>query len=425
MTNKVYKEPNEVNSLIIGVLFKTFNKAQVSKFNKIASELGYDKTNVEGLKKMTELIDDPSTMRFYEIAQDAEKGIIGLEDVYKYNTEVKPFEEKSLHGVVTPYVVASERVKADNREFNKIQRKGAYTKALFEDLLNDLRDDLTDSGTTFGRDQVYTVSEEGNSLVVAISDWHIGATIQNDYTHGGYNYALLVKRLQELLVEANEMAYRYDVNEVVCVFVGDMIEGADMRGGQKWGLEFNLSEQITKGARTLVDFLEELEAIAPVRFGAIRGNHDRLTGQANKKDSIYNDSAMYIVLDYLKMLQEFGALKNTEIMDNQNNMYDLEVTVQGKIIHVNHGDMLNGKVSQFPKFIKDHAIDILITGHVHNFNIRQDDKKRFQMVVGSPMGYNNYSKELQLEETAPSQTLMLLGEGKDPIIQTVYFGEGE
>src|SRR5699024_8210835 len=102
----------------------------------------------------------------------------------------------------------------------------------------------------------------------------------------------------------------------------------------------------------------------------------------------------------------------------------LEVKVRGKVVHINHGDMLRGTGSQFSKFVKNHPVDILVTGHVHNFNIRQDDGDRFQMVVGSPMGYNAYSKELQLEKTAPSQTLMLLGEETSPIIHTVYFKEG-
>lgn len=417
----MYREPNEVNAIILGVLFKTFGKAQSAKFNKIAEELGYEKTNALGLEKIANTIDSNSNLE--SLAINAEKGLIGLENIAKYKTEIKPFEKKTLHEVITPYQVAHQRVLKEGREFNKLQRQGAYTKALFEDLLDDLREDLTLSGSVFGEKQDYELVTDGNSLVVVISDWHIGATIQDDYTHGGYDYSMLLKRLQKLLNEAREMAEIYEVEEVVCLFVGDMIEGADMRGGQKWGLEFSLSEQITKGARTLVDFLGELEEIAPVRFGAIRGNHDRLTGQANKKDSIYNDSAMYVVLDYLKMLQDFGAIPNTLIVDNQNNMYDLELKVQNKVIHVNHGDMLKGKVSHFSKFVKDHAIDILITGHVHNFNIRQDDKDRFQMVVGSPMGYNNYSEELQLEKTAPSQTLMVVGKHRDPVIQTVYFGE--
>lgn len=423
MDKKMYNEPNEVYAIVMGNLFKTFNKAQVSQFNKIVLELGYERTNVQGLQEIANKID--SVPALSELAMEAEEGNIGLDQIAKYKTGKIPFDDKTLHSVITPYQVAHQRVLKENREFNKYQRQGAYTKALFEDLLVYLGAELPDFGTTFSSREVkQTATKKGTSLVVNISDWHIGATIQNDYTHGGYNYTKLIERLDTLLLETYEMASHYDIEEIVCLFAGDMIEGADMRGGQKWGLEFSMAEQIAKGTRTLADFLHELELIAPVRFGAVRGNHDRLTGQANKKDSIYNDSAMFVVLDSLKLMQDQGALPNTEIVDNQNNMYDLELTIQDKIVHVNHGDMLKGKVSHFSKFIKEHPIDILITGHVHNFNIRQDDNKRFQMVVGSPMGYNNYSEELQLEETAPSQTLMLISEGRDPIIQTVYFGEG-
>lgn len=423
MEKNTYTEPNQVYAIVFGHLLKTFGKVQAGKFNKIVEELGYDRTNVKGLRELAERFETNEELE--SLVEQAESGKITLEELKAYRTDKQPFKETSLHNVITPYQTAHQRVLKANREFNKIQREGAYTKILFEDLKEDLRKELGLLGTGESSFTPPKLSKSGKSLVVLLSDFHVGATIIDSYHHGGYNYDILHKRLNQLLAEAYVTAQHYDIEEVVCLFAGDMIEGADMRGGQKWGLEFSLSEQIAKGTKTLVDTLTALERIAPVRFGAIRGNHDRLTGQNNKKDSIYNDSAMYVILDTLKLLQEQGALSDTVIEDNLEDMYDLEVEVRGKIIHVNHGDMLRGTGSHFPKFISDHAIDILVTGHVHNFNIRQDNGDRFHLVVGSPMGYNSYSKELQLEKTSPSQTLMILGEDTDPIVHTVYFKEGE
>lgn len=417
----MYEEPNQVYAIVFGHLVKTFGKVQTSKFNKVVDELGYDKVSAEGLRSLAKRIE--GTEELSELTDKAVKGEVSLEDINYYHTDVKPFEEESLFSVVTPYQVQHQRVLKANREFSKIQREGAYTKMLFEDLKKELKKDLADTYSTTFDGTTPKITENGKTLVVLLSDFHIGATIQDDFHHGGYDYSILVSRLHKLLEEAYTMAEHYSVEDVVCLFLGDAIESADMRGGQKWGLEFTLAEQVSKATKTLLDFLEQLEGIAPVTFAAIRGNHDRLTGQANKKDTIYNDSAMYIILDTLMTLQEVGALQNTEIFDNLNDMYDFELEVRGKTIHGNHGDMLKGNGSHLGKFIKTKPIDILVTGHVHNFNIRQDRDDAMHIVVGSPMGYNTYSKELLLDETAPSQTLMLMENDKSPIIQTVYFGK--
>lgn len=424
MKNRRYEEPNEVYAIVFGHVAKTFGKVQTSKFNKIVEELGYDRVNGKGLRELAERFESDEVLD--DLVQKATDGELGIEDLHSYETDRKPFEEEDkLFKVITPYQVQHQRNLQANREFNYIQRTGAYTKMLFEDLKDALLEELKGLDlSTPKKDYSMELTEEGKTLVVLISDFHIGATIEDSYHHGGYNYEILHKRLEELLTEAEKLSQSFPVEDVVCLFLGDMIEGADMRGGQKWGLEYTLAEQIAKGTKTLATVINRLENIAPVTFGAIRGNHDRLTGQANKKDSIYNDSAMYIILDTLMMLQEQGALQNTEILDNLEDMYDLDVEVRGKIIHTNHGDMLKGKGSHFAKFIKNYIIDILVTGHVHNFNIRQDEGERFHVVVGSPMGYNSYSQELQLEKTSPSQTLMLLGDNSSPIIQTVYFKEG-
>lgn len=413
------QEPMEAYAVVYGYLAKTKGKVQTAPFNKIVTELGFDRVSQKALKDIAKEINESE--RLTGIVEEAIKGNLDLSDLKHYHTEEQTFPDGNPHKVITPYIVEHQRVLKNNREFNKTLREGSYLHILMEDLHRDLQADMKNLKLN-GAESIpeFEVTKD-NKLVVLVSDWHIGAQISDYYDHGGYNFEVLKGRLKKLLVEAKEMAQTNQVDEVICLFGGDMIEGADMRGGQKWGLEFSLSEQIARGSRVLANFLSSLETIAPVTFGAVRGNHDRLTGQANKQDTIHNDSSMLVILNYLLDLQSYGALPNTYIIDNTEDMYDLEVEVHGKVIHLNHGDMLKGKGSHFPKFIKDRPIDYLVTGHVHNFRVQQDHKDRMHLVIGSIMGYNDYSKELNLEHTAPNQTLMVMSKGKDPIIKTVYF----
>lgn len=408
----------EIYAILFGYLARVEGKIQTSKVNKLAEKLGYDKVSGKDLKQYIKIINEDEDLD--ELFGKAVDGELTPEELHKYKTEDKPIKEVGVHEVITPYSVQHQRVLKQNREFRKIQREGAYTKILFEDLKEDMRQLLKSSPLLKSGKKATNYIAEDNTLVVMLSDFHIGATILDDFYHGGYNFDILKARMQHLVDEAIKMGELYKVEEVVVLFSGDLIEGADMRGGQKWGLEFSLSEQITKGTHLLVSILRELETIAPVTFSAIRGNHDRLTGQGNKQDTIYNDSAVFVVLDTLKLLQESGALQNTTILDNSRDMYTSRLSIYDKNFVVNHGDGLKGKVSHFHKFIEDSEIHYLITGHVHTFKMNQDSRDHVHLVTGSPMGYNDYAKENHFGATAPSQTLMVLSETGESTVKPIF-----
>lgn len=414
-----YKQPMEVYAVVFGYLIRTFGKIQSSKVNKIVEPLEYDKINVATMKDYSEKIEnDPHLLEILEKAID---GDITPDQLKKYNTDIEPIEsEEELHGVLTPYMAQHQRVLKNNRYFNKIQREGAYLQILFEDMKEDLRKDLSKLEVEKEPFE-FTYTPTDNTLMVILGDWHIGATIVDHTYHGGYNYGILNRRLDYLLEEVKKKVALYKPNKIVCLYVGDLIEGADMRGGQKWQLEFDLSEQVSKGQRALMRFLGKLENIAPVIFGANRGNHDRLTGQANKKDNIYNDSSLYVILDMMFMMQEeFGALQNTHLIDNRHDMYDVQVEVNHRLIVGSHGDALKGNGSHFSKFVEDRAVSMLVTGHVHTFKVNQDNRDHLHITNGSIMGYNDYAKELKLTKTAPEQTIVILPKEESPIILPVF-----
>jgi len=414
-----YTQPMEVYAVVFGYLIRTFGKIQTSKVNKIVSELGYDTLTVPLLREYAETIEDDPELS--EILNKAVNGDVTPDELKKYKTDTNPIKsEKDIHKVVTPYQVEHQKVLKNNREFNKIQREGAYVKILFEEMKEELKKEFRSIPFREKKPFEYKYDPTNNTVVVIVSDWHIGASVSDTTHHGGYNLAILEARIDYLVNEAQALAHEHQAEKIVCIFAGDLIEGADMRGGQKWGLELNLSQQIAVGVRKLYELLEDLSDIAPVEFLSIRGNHDRLTGQANKKDNIYNDSSMYIVLDMLKMKKEEGNLPGVHIIDNAHDMYDGELEIYGKVFHVSHGDALKGGTNPFTKFIEDRPINYLITGHIHTFSVKQYHRDYMHLVVGSPMGYNDYAKELKLTKTAPSQTLMVMREGKDTIIQPVF-----
>ena len=413
-----YREPEQVSAIIFGHLVKTFGKVTVTNMNKLLVELGYDRVNAKELNELASSLGENPELG--TLVDKAVSGEITLEQLENYYTEEKVYETKSLHDVITPYQVEHQRVLADNRAFNKIQREGAFTKILFEDLKADLKKEFANlSKPNYSFVHKVETPDSGIELIVTLADFHIGAVVENSYTNG-YNFNILLDRLSQYLQEVEEMASLYNVERIHIYFLGDEIEHLSMRNvNQAFETEFTMSEQISKATRVLADFIQQVEKLAPVTYGMVGGNHGRIQG--NKNDKVYNDNAAYIILDTLFLLQEQGLLQRTELIDNRHDVYSFETTVQGKVIKVTHGDNLKGVGSNIPKFIKTHAIDYLITGHVHNMKTIQEDFDRIHFVVSSIMGANNYSKELLLNESKPSQTLLVLSKKlKGPIIHPVF-----
>lgn len=174
-----YKQPMQVYAVVFGYLIRTFGKIQTSKVNKIVDELGYDKLNVKLLKEYAENIEgDPELSK---ILEDAVEGNITPNELKGYNTDKHPISsEEDIHKVVTPYQIEHQRVLRNNREFNKIQREGAYTTILFEDLKEDMLKELRTLSFGSGKPKEefeYVYEPKSSTIVVLLSDWHIGKLV--------------------------------------------------------------------------------------------------------------------------------------------------------------------------------------------------------------------------------------------------------
>ncbi|AVP40332.1 hypothetical protein HOS99_gp087 [Staphylococcus phage phiSA_BS1] len=406
----------EVYAVVFGVLLRDEGKIVSSKFNKIINELGLDRVRAKEIQEIYNEIDADSYLA--DIKDQAIDGEITL-DIVEGVTGDKPFEDKKLVDAVSNYVVDNKRRLAELREVRKQQEPHAYTTILMQDLREDFK---SIEEPILDRESGITIKESNDKeLVVLLSDTHIGYQFKDSKT-GGYNFEILKERIQHFVNKTVKEILERDIRNVTIYFVGDLIEHVSMRNvNQAFDTEFTLSEQITKGTRLLIDVIQQISDVTDgnLKFGMIGGNHDRLQG--NKNEKIYNDNVAYIVLDTLLNLQELELFNGIEIIDNRDDVYTIEDQVCGKSIIVNHGDTLKGNVNHIPKFIKDQVFDILITGHVHHLKVKQEDYTRQHITVGSTIGYNTYSKELNLSRTAPSQQLLFLEHNSDDIeLKTIY-----
>ncbi|XWX29973.1 exonuclease [Staphylococcus phage PG-2021_40] len=423
MSKQYFSERLEIFAVIYGTLLKNENKITLSRVNKLITEkVGFERIKND---EMQEIYDEISTDKELDkIFTDTVKGIYTLENIQDYKGE-QAFDTNNYLDTVTPYLVAKESRLAENREFNKIMRDGTYLKILVDNLKNDLVDEFKDfkvykEHAEYDEYVDLFVAKSEKTMVLALSDFHVGFSF-NNYVSGGYNFEILKERLEIYFKEAERLAKEHGVTDFRIYFVGDLIEHINMRNvNQAFETELTLSEQIAKGTRLLADIINRFENLGKVKFAMVHGNHDRMQG--NKNDKVHNDSAIYIALDQLLFLQECGAFKNTEIVDNRKDIYNARDDIHGYLIHLNHGDGLANRKPIISKFEHDREINMLIKGHVHHFYILQEDYKRMHVTNSSPIGYNNYSDEKALGKTSPSQTIMLF-DHKDlynPLIKPVF-----
>ena len=408
--------PEVIQAIILGTLEKTFGKIQVGKYNIFAKEFDLDKTNKAGILYLKHRVENEPELNAFYIG--AINGGADVDTLRMLRGETA--EEQSAFNTLTPYVVGNQQVLANNREFNKIQREGAYLNHLILGLQDHLIEELGGLSVPSYVPQYVKVRGKGTNkeMILCLSDWHIGAYVNNLDT-GGYNFDTFQERLATLIQEAIKVIKEQGIRTVHVYHIGDMIEHINMRNvNQAFEAEFPATEQMAKGIRVIVETLNMLASTGvKVKFGMTGGNHDRFQG--NKNDKIYNDNVAYLVVDQLFFIEELGGLhKNVELIDNRSDVYSFTDIVAGKRVKVVHGDNEGKKVDvKIPKHIKEEVIDYLLMGHIHTTRIIQEDYSRFHVYVGSPMGANSYSAENNLPTTSPAQLIMVL----DPEVDTPMF----
>lgn len=409
----MYKSVEEVYAIVFGVLAKDEGKIVSSKFNKILNEIGIDRVSVNDLKDISEMIHEDGYLN--GLKNDAILGKVSLKDLESVEGK-KVFKDNNYLDTVSTYIVENEKRLSNLRELRKHQKSGAYMEMLMEGLKQDLVRELKDP---IIEERDIVLGHTDKELVLLLSDFHVGFTSRD--LDNKYNFEVLSNRLKKYLDEVQTIIFDADIDDVSIFFVGDLVEHTNMRDvNQAFDTEFTMSEQIAKGTRLLLDIIKNVSDMVDgtVTFGIVAGNHDRLQG--NKNHKIYNDSVAYIVLDSLLCMQENGVINDVNIIDNREDIYKFYHKVKNTNICVTHGDSLKGKGNNINKVEVKENVDVLVTGHVHHFNATQEDFHKTHVVASSPIGFNNYSKELNLSRTSPSQQMLLVDSSKNLTIKTVF-----
>lgn len=356
-------------------------------------------------KKMMESegFDDSDTSEAYRcLIKSYQKEINKLAPVYKYANYVAEGKLDAIKQAVGEMYYEKQDNQSVLRELNKI-KKGLTTTALAVEELRQVFIDDVDWVIPHYAFQPRLVESE-NKLLVNLSDPHIGLVSES------WNYEVLLMQFEKYKQSILDYCKVFNVNQIYVAGLGDVIDGAYNRGqSQAFNIEFGVAEQVNKATKVIIEFLTSLAEYVNVEYiGTIFGNHDRLNG--NAQHNIDGDSASYIIHNNIVNFIELANIKRLKHnQDTLMNPYEMSVEINGKNIKFVHGDSESrGDGSKIKKHMSmDNTIyDILILGHLHHWEVFEENDGRMEIYLGCLPRGGAYSRKLKFK-TKPSQGIVV------------------
>jgi predicted phosphodiesterase len=248
---------------------------------------------------------------------------------------------------------------------------------------------------------------DGETLVIHLTDWHIGSMVKDEKGVTIYNISIARKRAELLCQKIiylvnNHISQGTKLTDIVVFITGDMADGELVYDTQIYQSETAPPKQVMTTVEILIQFLKTLlKTKLPIRLYAVKGNHGLPKIAGIHPESNW-DLMIYMILEFwMRSTQQ----KNLSIEYAEGDY--LNVTVRDWIYHLRHkgisqtetaaGGVKAGGWSQI------HNCDALVFGHLHHFSIGEWVGLRTFM-SGSLKGIDDFAEGLA-KGANPTQTV--------------------
>lgn len=187
-----------------------------------------------------------------------------------------------------------------------------------------------------------TEGQHGQSVVLMLSDTHVGKVVEPNQTlgFGEYNTPVFLNRLERLeeAVVSIITGHVQNPQELVIAMLGDMLDG-QLQHGSEIGQKVTLVDQLFIAGHALAQFLARVATqIEKVRVVCVVGNHTRWATQ--KKMPTEQRYSNFDMLLYLYVQSLTREVSNIEWQINQQPFQLFEL--HGYVFYCAHGDHLRG-----------------------------------------------------------------------------------
>lgn len=204
--------------------------------------------------------------------------------------------------------------------------------ARMETDLNYLKSLIQENGKTTFTDVANTTMPSDNDLLIALSDFHLGA--DNVSYFGSYNSQIAAQRLQRYLEKIIQIQELHHSENAYVALLGDIINGEIRHTVQLQNRE-NLIEQVQKSAELISAFIYELSKhFKNVHINSVSGNHSRTS---MNKDEVLRDNRLDTLIPwYIKA--KLGHIHNIIFYDHNIDSTISDWQIKGKTYLMVHGD---------------------------------------------------------------------------------------
>lgn len=263
-----------------------------------------------------------------------------------------------------------ERERIKFRDQRRSWNKQNYENTRFDEVMELLEERLDNfSRTDFSVQKDIPISFDSDSMIVCLSDLHIGQTFSSVF--GEYNSDIAKDRLEKYLNEIIAIGKLHNVNRVYVTMLGDCVSGALHKTIEVSNKE-NVIDQLKLSIEYITSFCYELTKYFNVYLTSSSGNHSRLQAKDLAQHSERLDA--FIAWDVCRVLENndnFHSLLHRSIDDGI-----ADLCIDGKSYLCVHGDWdetsKNGymKLSSMCGFFPEYVL----CGHKHFCMMNQETK---------------------------------------------------
>ena len=231
------------------------------------------------------------------------------------------------------------------------------------------------------------------SLVVCLSDWHMGQEIVDPESgETTYNMEIAEERIESIpgmIVNSMGIEAIANTDECVILLMGDMITGEGIFPHQEMSLQDHALEQTLRTTKAIWFMIKKLKGVFPyIRVITTRGNHGRTdhSPEANWDNVIYQELELMIDLEGDKSIaikNRYGAFNSCEVK-GWRGMIRHEAPSQAETA---------GGAIKYAGWSAIHDWDWFAFGHVHHWGLFTYASKPIYR-NGSLVGMDDYSEGL-------------------------------
>lgn len=247
------------------------------------------------------------------------------------------------------------------------------------------------------------LKSSGTSLLLILSDWHVGKLIKDEDGNVIYDIDVFNKRVNILIKQILKLLDRHlnshlDIEEFVILAVGDFANGEGIYPTQAYEQEEAPPKQVMEATYAFIKIIKSvMDRGLPVKFYGVYGNHGRNAKDADPEANW--DLMIYRILEFWNKIEK---PKNFYIKYSEREY--LNAKVRNWTYHLRHKAYYQDETaagdSKFKGWKELHNADVIVSGHYHHFSINER-----KIMSGSLCGPDNLSERMATSTGEPAQVI--------------------